>query len=65
MSTPEHTSSSDPNRTQIDADASAGWREEYSVLSCPTSIEPEHAIAMTREDRPVRYRKKHRMGVTS
>lgn len=65
MSTPEHTTSTESDRTQIDVDASAGWREERAFVHCPTSIEPEHAVAMSREDRPERYREKHRMGVTS
>jgi hypothetical protein len=67
MSTP----ATEPERTAdrptetIETDASAGWREEYGLLDCTTEIEPEHAEAMHRQDRPERYRRKHRRGVSS
>jgi len=62
---PERRRSTESHQHQTDADVSGGWREEYAALACPTSIEPEHAVAMHRTDRPARYREKHRMGVSS
>jgi len=64
-----HTTESDgrdaPDDSHLETDVSAGWREEHPALACSTSIEPEHAEAMHRRDRPERYRRKHRDGRSS
>lgn len=64
-----------PDRDRIDhettPDLSAGWREVFAALGCPTSItaqsapDPDRIAAATRADRPRRYRRKHAKGVSS
>lgn len=49
---------------------SAGWRETYAVLEAPLpgddpGADPDRVAGATRRDRPARYRRKHRRGVTS
>jgi hypothetical protein len=66
------TSNSTLESTDSEPDASAGWRAEYAYQGVSTTIEPDtlgaigdRLAAAQRNDRPPRYRQKHRRGVTS
>jgi hypothetical protein len=49
------------DRDLLEPSPSAGWRDVYRVLN----VNSDHVAAMTRIDRPPRYRRKHRQGVSS
>lgn len=66
------TSNSTLESTDSEPDASAGWRAEYAYQDVRTTIEPDilgaigdRLAAAQRDDRPPRYHRKHRRGVTS
>ncbi|WP_331235136.1 hypothetical protein [Natronorarus salvus] len=57
---------------EVGGDLSGEWKAVFGHLDAETSIEPEESsrdslrvLAATRSDRPERYRRKHRNGVTS
>lgn len=67
-----HYSSTADKPAKIESDASASWRAEYAFNGVGTSIEPDvwgsardRFAAATRQDRPMRYRRKHARGVSS
>lgn len=58
------SSNTETVRTDPETDASAGYRLEYAYQACRSASEsvhsnPDRIAAMTREDRPERYRRKH------
>jgi len=67
------TSDSRRDHAQPEPDASAGHTEEYAHQHAPDadSVEelpaddPDRSAATTREDRPERWLRKHRLGVSS
>jgi hypothetical protein len=60
----KHVVSTDVSPTDRDLaepSPSSDWRDVYRILG----VHPDRFAAMTRMDRPARYRRKHRRGVTS
>jgi len=71
LSDDDHTH---PHDHDADPNASAGWRAEYAYQGVATGTSTDADVrgsradrlaAATREDRPARYRRKRRQGVTS
>jgi len=62
MSAPDSTEKATRiDRDDLEESPSTGWRDVYRILD----VDADRAAAMTRMDRPPRYRRKHRHGVTS
>jgi hypothetical protein len=49
------------DRNLLEPSPSTGWRDVYRILG----TRPDRVAAMTRMDRPPRYRRKHRHGRSS
>ena len=62
----EHTDN--PNRIDpdlLEASPSTGREEICEIFHIPEQMDPDTLAATTRTDRPERYRRKHRQGVSS
>ena len=63
----ERTGGRTADKDLLESSPSTGWRETCAIFGVSTDVEPspDALAAVTRDDRSVRYNRKHLLGVST